>query len=118
MKNPKIQGYDRLNVLGAFTMFSSRLETKNQQRAVKVFENEVNEGGFYAQMVLPRFFDYMIQTLNTRKTEVATKLEVAKTNGNAATAASLQEDLTLLELAIGSYQEFQAKLASSEEEAH
>jgi len=110
LKSGKVQGYDRLNVLGAFTYFMTKQDNKSQVKAVSVFENEVKNGGFYAQMLLPRCFEFLIENINGRKAELAAKLEAAQTNGNTNQATTLQNEINDLDAVIVKYTEFQASL--------
>ena len=116
LKVGKVQGYDRLNVLGAFTYYMSKQDNKSQMKAIPVFENEVKNGGFYSQMLLPRCFEYMLENLNGRKGELSAKLEAATTNGNTSQAATLQNEIAELDAVIAKYQELQISLAPKMED--
>lgn len=116
LKVGKVQGYDRLNVLGAFTYFMSKQDNKSQGKAISVFENEVKNGGFYSQMLLPRCFEFLLENLMKRKVELATKLEAAQTNGNTNQAANLQSEIADLDATIAKYTELQASLNPEPEE--
>jgi aminopeptidase N len=99
----KLQGYDKLNVLGAFTYYMTKQDLKNQSKAIPVFENEVKNGGFYSQMLLPRCFEYLLGKYNDDKAALSEKLENAASSGNANQQAIIKGDIAELDSLIASY---------------
>lgn len=112
LKGNKLQGYDKLNVLGAFTYFMTKQDLKNQERAIPVFENEVKNGGYYSQMLLPRCFEYLKAKFQAERDAASTKLESAMSSGNTNQQAILKGDIAELDKLIAAYDKLAASIAT------
>ncbi len=117
LKGGKLQGYDKLNVLGAFTYFMTKQDLRNQMKAIPVFENEVKNGGFYSQQLLPRCFEYMKAKFEADKTAANEKLEAAVSSGNTNQQNILKGDISELDQLIAEYNKLAASMSEMEEES-
>lgn len=110
----KLQGYERVTALGAFTYFMSQQEPVQHRKALAVFENEIKIGGYYSQMFMPRYFEYIIAALNDKVDGMKQKLEDAKTAGNSNQQAIIQGNITEAEAILAEYQRLNESVAPVE----
>lgn len=75
LSNGKLAGFDELSVLNSYTMFNSRMSEIQVENALPVYANLTKNGGYYTKMFMAQNIDYLLQSLEERKTKLSEETE-------------------------------------------
>ncbi len=101
----KINGFDKIGILNAFTFYLSNLSPSNQEKGLVSFEESLASKNQLMQMYAPRFVGYLLTTAEEKMNAFKAEMEEAQIRGNANAA----------DVAKGKMQEFEAVKKKCEE---
>jgi aminopeptidase N len=82
----RIQAYDAISTLNAFTFYVSRQDLPVVVKSVKVFEYQAKNGGMYTKMFMPGCLNFLIKNLDERIGAYKDEESKAKAAGNTNAA--------------------------------
>ncbi len=62
-----VQGFDKLGLMSSFTYYLTRMESEYMGKAIEVYADLAQNGGFYMKMFAPQNLNYLLKDLETKK---------------------------------------------------
>ena len=104
MNNPRLQGWDRLGALNQMTIFVSKHDPEVAEKALPVYEEQLENGSYYMQMFLPQNVSYLNEKFTAIIVELKEELKAYEENNDAVYADQTRKKIEAYETVQKKYQ--------------
>lgn len=86
LSDGKLSGFDQLSAMNSYTMFNSRMSEEQIESSLSIYSDLNKNGGYYTKMFLGQNLDYLLQTMEERKTTLTEEIVELEKNDDVALA--------------------------------
>jgi aminopeptidase N len=104
MNNPSLQGWDRLGAINATTMFVVNHDASVAEKALPIYESQMESGGYYMQMFIPQNIRYLNEHFTKTIVELKEELAEYEENDDAVYADQTRKKIAAFEAVQKKYQ--------------
>lgn len=105
-----VQGFDKLGLMSSFTYYLTRMEPEYMGKALNVYADLAENGGFYMKMFAPQNLSYLLKDLDKKKAAEEEILSEHEKNNDAAYADQSRKKIAMIDGLIESYNELVQQL--------
>jgi aminopeptidase N len=104
LNNPTLQGWDRLGAVNQLTLFVTSHDVEVAEKALQVYESQMEKGSYYMQMFLPQNVSYINESFTSKVVELNDELKAYEENDDAVYADQTRKKISRLEAIQTKYQ--------------
>jgi aminopeptidase N len=105
-----VQGFDKLGLMSSFTYYLTRMEPEYMGKAIDVYADLAENGGFYMKMFAPQNLSYLLKDLDKKKAAEEDILSEHENNNDAAYADQSRKKIAMIDDLITRYSELAQQL--------
>jgi len=97
MSSPKLQGWDKLGAINATTLFVANHDAEVAEKALPIYETQMESGGYYMQMFIPQNIRYLNEHFTKMIVELKEELSTYEENNDAVYADQTRKKIAAYE---------------------
>jgi hypothetical protein len=99
-----LQGWDRLGAINATTLYLANHDAEVAEKALVIYQSEMENGGYYMQMFIPQNVNYLNEYFTKTIVELNEELAAYEENDDAAYADQTRKKIAAFESVQKKYQ--------------
>ncbi len=111
-----VQGFDKLGAMNAFTIYVADQEPEIAEKALDVYKDVADHGGFYMKMFMPQNLTYLSGQFDAKITELNVQVKKEEESGNPAMADQVRKKITAYENLKKTYNTYLEELDADDHE--